>query len=115
MQYTHGYPAPVIWDEFVLQIVRELSSERHRKRPNSDRPASIVTRNKPKLQESPRVMNLAAIKCSFAESFAPVRSVDSQIRAFLAGKGEGEELLHSIYDHVLDEPVPERLTALLKP
>jgi len=45
----------------------------------------------------------------------PVRSVDSQIRAFLAGEGEGEELLHSIYDHVLDEPVPERLTALLKP
>jgi Anti-sigma factor NepR len=60
-------------------------------------------------------MNLAAIKCSFAESFAPVRSVDSQIRAFLAGEGEGEELLHSIYDHVLDEPVPERLTRLLKP
>jgi len=42
-------------------------------------------------------MNLAAIKCSFAESFAPVRSVDSQIRAFLAGEGEGEELLHSIF------------------
>ena len=60
-------------------------------------------------------MNLAAIKCNFAESFAPVRSVDSQIRSFLAGQGEGEELLHSIYDHVLDEPVPARLTALLKP
>jgi hypothetical protein len=24
-------------------------------------------------------------------------------------------LLHAIYDHVLDEPVPERLRALLKP
>lgn len=60
-------------------------------------------------------MNLAAVKCSFAESLAPLRSVDSQIRAFLAGDSDGEEVLHAIYDHVLDEPVPERLKALLKP
>jgi len=60
-------------------------------------------------------MNLATVKCSYAESFALVRSVDSQIRAFLAGDNDGEELLHAIYDHVLDEPVPERLKALLKP
>jgi hypothetical protein len=60
-------------------------------------------------------VNLAAIKCSYAESLTPVRSVDGQIRAFLAGEGNGEELLHAIYDHVLDEPVPERLKALLKP
>jgi hypothetical protein len=44
-----------------------------------------------------------------------VRSVDSQIRAFLAGDSDGEEVLRAIYDHVLDEPVPERLKALLKP
>jgi hypothetical protein len=60
-------------------------------------------------------MNLAVAKCSFAESLVPVRSVDSQIRAFLAGDSDGEEVLHAIYDHVLDEPVPERLKALLKP
>jgi anti-sigma factor NepR-like protein len=60
-------------------------------------------------------MNLAAVKCSFAESLVPVSSVDSQIRAFLAGDSDGEEVLHAIYDHVLDEPVPERLKALLKP
>ena len=59
-------------------------------------------------------MNLATVKCSYAE-IAPVRSVDSQIRAFLAGQSDGEELLHVMYDHVLDEPVPERLKALLKP
>jgi hypothetical protein len=81
---------------------------------NSDTPASNVTRNKRKLQEPPPVMNLA-VKCSFAESIAPVRSVDSQIRAFLAGDNDGEDLLHAIYDHVLDEPVPERLRTLLKP
>jgi len=60
-------------------------------------------------------MNLATVKCSYAESLTPVRSVYSEIRAFLAGDNDGEELLHAIYDHVLDEPVPARLKALLKP
>ena len=60
-------------------------------------------------------MNLATVKCSYTESMTPVRSVDSQIRAFLSGENDGEELLRAIYDHVLDEPVPERLKALLKP
>jgi hypothetical protein len=52
---------------------------------------------------------------SFAETIIPTRSVDSQIRAFIAGDNDGEDLLHAIYDHVLDEPVPARLQALLKP
>ncbi|HYU12279.1 MAG TPA: NepR family anti-sigma factor [Stellaceae bacterium] len=43
-----------------------------------------------------------------------MRSVDSRIRAFLAGDTDGEDLLHELYNHVLDEPVPERLRALLK-
>ena len=65
-------------------------------------------------------MNLA-VKCCFVESTIPVQStipgqsVDRQIRSFLAGEDDGQELLHAIYDHVLDEPVPERLKALLKP
>lgn len=59
-------------------------------------------------------MNLA-VKCSFIESAIPVRSVDNQIRSFLAGEDDGEDLLHAIYDHVLDEPVPERLKTLLTP
>jgi hypothetical protein len=40
--------------------------------------------------------------------------IDKDIRDFLAGKNEGEDLLHALYDHVLDEPVPERLRAVLK-
>ena len=45
----------------------------------------------------------------------PVRcSTEREIRDFLDGKTDGEDLLHALYDHVLDEPVPERLTALLK-
>ena len=41
-------------------------------------------------------------------------STERDIRDFLAGKTEGEDLLHALYDHVLDEPVPERLRALLR-
>ena len=85
---------------------------------SSDMTVSIVTRNAPgkyrPLQENPLAMNLA-VKCSFVESTSPPHSVDNQIRAFLAGDSHGEDLLHAIYDHVLDEPVPERLRALLKP
>ena len=43
-----------------------------------------------------------------------VSRVDRDIRDFLVGKTNGEDLLHAIYDHVLDEPVPERLSALLR-
>jgi hypothetical protein len=45
---------------------------------------------------------------------APGVPVDRQIRAYLAGKGDGAELLHALYDPILDEPVPERLSALVK-
>ena len=44
-----------------------------------------------------------------------VRSpVDRDIRDFLDGRNDGADLLHALYDHVLDEPVPERLKALLR-
>jgi len=49
---------------------------------------------------------------------APLRvarcSTDRDIRDFLSGKSDGEDLLHALYDKVLDEPVPERLLAVLR-
>lgn len=39
---------------------------------------------------------------------------DREIRDFLAGKTNGEGPLHKLYDDVLDEPVPERLLAVLR-
>lgn len=44
----------------------------------------------------------------------PTPSVDTRIRAFLAGETDGEDVLHEIYDHVLDEPIPEAMRALLR-
>jgi hypothetical protein len=35
-----------------------------------------------------------------------------QLLDFLDGRTDGEELFHALYDHVLDEPVPERMRAL---
>jgi hypothetical protein len=59
-------------------------------------------------------MNLA-VKCLPIEMKIVARSADSQIRDFLTGDTHGEDLLHALYDHVLDEPVPESMRALLKP
>lgn len=58
-------------------------------------------------------MPLAA-KCLPIKPRFPRCSVDRDIRDFLAGKTDGEVLLHALYDRVLDEPVPERLRAVLR-
>jgi len=42
-------------------------------------------------------------------------SVDRRIRAFLNGESHGEDVLGALYGNVADEPVPERLRALIKP
>src|ERR1700733_8547233 len=39
--------------------------------------------------------------------------VDRRIRAFLSGETHGEDVLHALYGSVADEPIPERLRAIL--
>ena len=41
-------------------------------------------------------------------------SIDRRIRAFLSGESHGEDVLGVLYGQVADEPIPERLRALLK-
>ena len=43
---------------------------------------------------------------------APTSVVD-QIAAFLDGRTHGEDLLHELYDYVLEEPIPQRMRAVL--
>jgi hypothetical protein len=50
----------------------------------------------------------------YRHAHAPAGTIAAQMRAFLAGYDTGASLLHSLYDHVLDEPVPERLRTVLK-
>jgi anti-sigma factor NepR-like protein len=57
---------------------------------------------------------IPARKSSRPTPVPPVSAADRQIRDFLEGKTQGEDILHALYDHVLDEPVPERLSALLR-
>lgn len=63
--------------------------------------------------KSDRAMNLA-VKFAPVELKTPVRSVDQRIRAFLSGDTDGEDVLPEIYDHVLDEPIPPQMLALLR-
>jgi len=72
-----------------------------------------VTGAAPRPQEEYIAMYLA-VKNLAAEPQIAMSWIDRDIRDFLAGKNEGEDLLHALYDRVLDEPVPERLRALLK-
>ena len=41
-------------------------------------------------------------------------STDRRIRAFLNGETNGEDVLKTLYGHVADEPVPDRLRDLFK-
>lgn len=48
---------------------------------------------------------------STAEWASP--SAGSQIAAFLDGKTNGQDLLHALYDYVLEEPIPPSMSAIL--
>jgi hypothetical protein len=39
--------------------------------------------------------------------------VKARISEFLDGKTYGEDLLHALYDHILDEPIPQPIRELL--
>ena len=36
-----------------------------------------------------------------------------RIAAFLDGRTHGEDLLHELYDYVLEEPIPQRMSEIL--
>jgi hypothetical protein len=42
------------------------------------------------------------------------KTIEQQVSDFLDAKTHGEDLFHTLYDHVLDEPIPERMRALLR-
>lgn len=56
---------------------------------------------------------IAALRWTDIETDA-LTSIDDEIRAFIDGKTNGEPLLHALYDHVLDEPIPARLLEVLR-
>src|SRR5216684_608392 len=73
-----------------------------------------VTKAVPRPQEKYIAMYLTVKNLDAVEPRIATSWIDRDIRDFLAGRNDGEDLLHALYDHVLDEPVPQRLRALLK-
>jgi hypothetical protein len=63
--------------------------------------------------EGKPAMHLDAIPFTAVEGEIVWPSVEDQIAAFLDGRTQGEELLRALYDHVLDEPIPPQMKALL--
>ena len=77
-------------------------------------PSDGTPRPAPRTQEEHIAMYLAVKHLPAVEPRIAMSLIDRDIRDFLAGKNEGEALLHALYDHVLDEPVPQRLRDVLK-
>jgi|GEM_PF-1529967 hypothetical protein len=56
----------------------------------------------------------ANIRCRYAKLELLPRSVPARIAAFLDGTTNGEELFRALYDHVLNEPVPQSMRSILQ-
>jgi hypothetical protein len=57
---------------------------------------------------------LAVEPAEDADILAEFLPLSSQIEHFLNGDTTGRALFKALYDHVLDEPVPERLTDMVR-
>ena len=69
---------------------------------------------KPTKRESEAEMYAVKLLDPAVAPVAPAAPVREQIRAFLDGETNGEALLHALYDHVLDEPIPPQMLDLLQ-
>jgi hypothetical protein len=54
-----------------------------------------------------------ALRCCVPEPVS-ADTVQEKLVDFLEGRTHGEDLLHALHDHVLDEPIPERILALFR-
>ena len=103
MRWVHRASAHRM-DRLLLQAVFVLT----RWRPN-------VTRCDPINFEVKPERNAVPARCGRPRPpLAPPISMADRIAAFLDGKTHGEDLLHELYDYVLEEPIPESMRELLK-
>ena len=91
MRYAHGAFAHPM-DHLLLQTVSVLTPRR-----------SNVTLCTPVLAD-----------CSLPQPGLARFSVADRIAAFLDGRTHGEDLLHELYDYILEEPIPQSMRELLK-
>ena len=56
----------------------------------------------------------ANIHCRHGSGEPRAPSLSARIASFLDGETDGEELLHALYDHILDEPIPYSMRRILQ-
>ena len=97
-------------ERMAVTIRYPHESERHGTSLKYQRTGLTVTRCKTMQLETN--LGAAAIVCCGVPQMEQPDTVGEQLLDFLDGRTNGEELLHALYDHVLDERVPERMRAL---
>jgi hypothetical protein len=75
---------------------------------------SMVTRCNPMEYASKSAASRLISRAGAPASEYLADHVGNQIIDFINGKTHGEKLLHALYDHILDEPIPERIRSLFK-
>jgi hypothetical protein len=66
------------------------------------------------LQQVTKTSTATIAACGVPVQGFLANTVEEQIIDFLDGRTDGEELLHALHDHILDEPIPERMLALFR-
>jgi len=102
MRSVHRASAQLM-DRLMLQTVGVLTRWR-----------SNVTWCNPMNFEVKREQKTLSTSCGPPQPSLAPSSVADRIAAFLEGKTHGEDLLHELYDYVLEEPIPQRMRELLK-
>jgi len=96
----------------LLRSVTLVTLKGHGTSLNTSGLGSIVTRVQTMQVENG--LRSPAILCCGVPAVEESDTVGEQLLDFLDGRTDGEELLHALYDHVLDEPVPEQMRALFR-
>ena len=81
-----------------------------KKAPPRNKPGAIRDMNYPR---DPFAMT-ANVRCRYANAGPRARAGNASIDAFLDGGTNGEDLLHALYDYVLDEPIPHSMHRILQ-
>jgi hypothetical protein len=59
-------------------------------------------------------LKVVPARCRLSQPPLEPRAVADRIAAFLDGRTQGGDLLRELYDHILKEPIPRSMRALLK-
>ena len=102
MRQEHG-PFAYLTDHLLLQTVSVLTPRRS----NVTLCNSMNSEIKPERKTVPT-------QCGLPQPALAPLSVADRIAAFLDGRTHGEDLLHELYDYVLEEPIPQSMRELLK-